>query len=96
MDAFLAQGEYFWHMEDGSRLMFDAAEEIDWDQEAEIPWEELTDKERRVAESLARRGASFPQALGHVLDGESPTTPCCLCWKRDWYAPTALCRYGSG
>lgn len=72
MDAFLAQGEYFWHMEDGSRLMFDAAEEIDWDQEAEIPWEELTDKERRVAESLARRGASFPQALGHVLDGESP------------------------
>lgn len=72
LDAFLAQGEYFWHMEDGSRLMFDAAEEIDWDQEAEIPWEELTDKERRVAESLARRGASFPQALGHVLDGESP------------------------
>ncbi|MDE6517973.1 MAG: hypothetical protein K2L18_09030, partial [Acetatifactor sp.] len=31
LDAFLARGEYFWHMEDGGRLLFDAAEEIDWD-----------------------------------------------------------------
>lgn len=72
LDAFLAQGEYFWHMEEGGRLRFDAAEEIDWDRDAEVPWEELSDKERRVAEALARRGASFPQALSHVLEGESP------------------------
>ena len=71
MDALLAQGTYFWHMEEGSRLRFDPAEEIDWDRELQIPWEELSDKERRVAEALARRGASFPQALGHVLEGES-------------------------
>ncbi len=71
LDALLAQGTYFWHMEEGSRLRFDLAEEIDWDRELQIPWEELSDKERRVAEALARRGASFPQALGHVLEGES-------------------------
>lgn len=72
LDAFLARGEYFWHMEDGGRLIFDAAEEIDWDRDVDMPWEELSDRERRVAEALARRGASFPQALSHVLEGESP------------------------
>lgn len=72
LDAFLARGEYFWHMGDGGRLCFDAAEEIDWDRDVEVPWEELSDKEKRVAEALARRGASFPQALSQVLEGESP------------------------
>lgn len=72
LDAFLAQGEYFWHMEEGGRLAFDAAEEIDWNREAQIPWEELSDREKRLTEVLARRGASFPQALSHVLEGESP------------------------
>lgn len=72
LDAFLAKGEYFWHMEDGGRLIFDAAEEIDWDRDVDVPWEELSDKERRLTEALARRGASFPQALSHVLEGESP------------------------
>ena len=72
LDAFLAKGEFFWHMEEGGKLRFDAAEEIDWDHDVEVPWEELSDKEKKVAEALARRGASFPQALGHVLEGESP------------------------
>ena len=72
LDAFLAKGEFFWHMEDGGKLRFDAAEEIDWDRDVEVPWEELSDKEKKVAEALARRGASFPQALSHVLEGESP------------------------
>lgn len=71
LDAFLARGDYFWHLED-SRLCFDSAEEIDWNRSVEVPWEELSDRERRIAEALARRGASFPQALSHVLDGESP------------------------
>lgn len=71
LDTLLAQGTYFWHMEEGGRLRFDPAEEIDWDREAQIPWEELTNQEKRVAEALARRGASFPQALTHVLEGES-------------------------
>ncbi|MDE5892070.1 MAG: DEAD/DEAH box helicase [Acetatifactor sp.] len=72
LDAFLAKGEYFWHMEEGGKLRFDAAEEIDWDRDVEVPWEELSDKEKKVVEALARRGASFPQALSHVLEGESP------------------------
>ena len=72
LDTFLAKGEYFWHMEDDGRLMFDAVEEIDWDRDVDVPWEELSDKERRLTEALARRGASFPQALSHVLEGESP------------------------
>ncbi|MBD5527216.1 MAG: DEAD/DEAH box helicase [Lachnospiraceae bacterium] len=72
LDTLLAGGEYFWHMEEDGRLRFDPVEEIDWDQEAQVPWEELSDGERRVAEALSRRGASFMQALSHVLDGESP------------------------
>lgn len=72
LDAFLAKGEFFWHMEEGGKLRFDAAEEIDWDRDVEVPWEELSDKEKKVAEALSRRGASFPQALSHVLEGESP------------------------
>lgn len=72
LDALLAGGEYFWHMEEDGRLRFDPVEEIDWDQETQLPWEELSDRERRVAEALSRRGASFMQALSHVLDGESP------------------------
>ncbi|MDE6674371.1 MAG: DEAD/DEAH box helicase, partial [Acetatifactor sp.] len=71
-DTLLAGGEYFWHMEEDGRLRFDPVEGIDWDQEAQLPWEELSDRERRVAEALSRRGASFMQALSHVLDGESP------------------------
>ncbi len=72
LDAFLAQGAYFWHMEEGGRIAFDSAEEIDWEREVQVPWEELSDQEKRVAEALARRGASFPQALSQVLEGESP------------------------
>ncbi len=72
LDAFLAQGEYFWHMEEGGRLVFDASEEIDWEREVQIPWEELSHSEKCLTEALARRGASFPQALSHVLEGESP------------------------
>ncbi|MDE7225140.1 MAG: DEAD/DEAH box helicase, partial [Acetatifactor sp.] len=72
LDTFLARGEYFWHMGEGGRIGFDAAEEIDWDRDVEVPWEELSDKEKRVAEALSRRGASFPQALSQVLEGESP------------------------
>lgn len=72
LDTFLAAGEYFWHMEENGRLAFDSAAEIDWDAAPEVPWEELSDKERLLAEALSKRGASFMQALNGVLDGESP------------------------
>lgn len=72
LDSFLAEGEYFWHMEENGRLRFDATERIDWDREPEVPWDTLSDKERLLAEALAKRGASFMQTLNNVLPGESP------------------------
>lgn len=72
LDTFLAAGEYYWHMEENGRLAFDSTVEIDWDAAPEVPWEELSDKERLLAEALSRRGASFMQALNGVLEGESP------------------------
>lgn len=72
LDSFLAGGEYFWHMEEGGKLCFDSGEDIDWEKEPEIPWDTLSEKETLLAETLLKRGASFIQALNHVLSGESP------------------------
>lgn len=72
LDGFLATGEYFWHMEQDGRLVFESAEQIDWDRAPQVPRELLSEKEKLVAEALERRGASFAQGLGGVLPGESP------------------------
>lgn len=75
LDSFLASGEYFWHMEEGGRIRFDSTERIDWEAETEgTQWmpEELSGKEALVVRTLMRRGASFVQALGPILGGESP------------------------
>lgn len=72
LDNLLAGGEYFWHMEEGGKVRFDSTEQIDWDQDPQIPWEELTEKEVLVVKALSRRGACFMQALNSVLEGESP------------------------
>lgn len=72
LDALLAGGEYFWHMEEGGKLRFDSAQDIDWDKEPGIPWEMLSEPEKLLAEALSRRGASFMQALKGVLpEGDS-------------------------
>lgn len=72
LDSFLAQGEFFWQMGGDGKLKFISGEQIDWDSEPQVPWELLTEKEKLVAEALAKRGASFAQGLGGVLAGESP------------------------
>ena len=72
LDGYLASGEYFWHMEPDGRLKFDSAEQVDWDNVPQVPWELLSEKEKLVAEALEKRGASFAQGLGGVLSGESP------------------------
>ena len=72
LDEFLAEGEYFWHMEAEGRLMFDRVERTDWDIPPRVPWEELSWQERILAETLSRRGASFLQTLGGALEGDSP------------------------
>ncbi len=71
LDALLASGEFFWHMEEG-RICFESSDRIDWEREPQVPWGELSEKEKALAEALSRRGASFMQALNSVLAGESP------------------------
>ncbi len=73
LDSLLSAGEFFWHMEDGGKVRFDKTEFIDWEKEPQIPWEELSEKEKLMTQALIRRGASFMQALNGVLpSGESP------------------------
>lgn len=72
LDTFLSAGEYFWHMEEEGKIRFDSTEQIDWEAPPQIPWAELPEKERLIAEALSKRGASFMQALNGVLPGESP------------------------
>lgn len=77
LDAYLAEGELFWHMEGKGGLRFDLQEEIDWEaepgaQETETPGGGLTEKERLIYLTLQRRGASFMQSLNGVLGGEPP------------------------
>ncbi|MDE5910659.1 MAG: DEAD/DEAH box helicase [Lachnospiraceae bacterium] len=72
LDGVLSKGEIFWHMEEGGRLRFDGTDQIDWDSAPQIEWEKLSEKEKLLTEALVKRGASFMQALGGVLEGESP------------------------
>lgn len=74
LDAYLAGGELFWHMEGRGGLRFDFQEEIDWEAEPESETDEVvrTEKERLVYLTLRRRGASFMQSLNGVLGSESP------------------------
>ena len=71
LDSVLSEGEYFWHMEEGGRVRFDRTDRIDWEADVTVPTERLSEKERLLLEALARRGASFAQALSGVLPGES-------------------------
>ena len=58
LDAFLAEGELFWHMEAKGELRFDAQEDIDWEKDLGENQEEkkLTEKERIIYEALLKRG----------------------------------------
>ena len=79
LDAYLAEGELFWHMEGRGGLRFDFQEEVDWDVEPLTQAEEAVEKEADLDEreqllyqTLRRRGASFMQSLSGVLGSESP------------------------
>lgn len=71
LDAFLAEGEMFWHMDEKGGLSFDCQEESDWDADLGERLQELNEKERVVYEALLKRGASFLQPLNQLLYGES-------------------------
>ena len=72
LDAFLSEGELFWHMEEKGGLRFDHQSEIDWDVDLREQAEGLSEKEKVIYEALLKRGASFMQALNGLLEGESP------------------------
>ncbi len=70
LDAYLAEGELFWHMEGKGGLRFDYQEEIDWDA---VPAENsLSEKEQLLYLTLQRRGASFMQSFNSLFGSESP------------------------
>lgn len=71
LDAFLAEGEMFWHMEKKGGLCFDCQEKTDWDADMSGRVEELNEKERIIYEALLKRGASFMQTLNSLISGES-------------------------
>ena len=74
LDAFLAEGELFWHMGVKGELCFDAQEDIDWEEDLRHNLEggKLSEKERIIYEALLKRGASFLQSLNGLLPDESP------------------------
>lgn len=72
LDAFLAEGELFWHMEQNGGLRFDYQEEINWDAGLKQRKENLTEKEQIIYDALLKRGASFMQSLNGLLSEESP------------------------
>lgn len=75
LDAFLAEGELFWHMEEKGGLRFDFQTDVDWEtdrQQEEVTREGLTEEERVIYEAIVRRGACFMQSLNNLLPGQSP------------------------
>ncbi len=72
LDGILSKGDIFWYMEEGGKLCFDRTDRIDWDSEPKVEWEKLSEKEELLVRALLKRGASFMQALGSALGGESP------------------------
>ncbi|MDE6620519.1 MAG: DEAD/DEAH box helicase, partial [Lachnospiraceae bacterium] len=77
LDAYLAEGELFWHMEGKGGLCFDFQEDIDWDadldnQENAITENNLSEKEALLYRTLRKRGASFMHSLNGVTGSEPP------------------------
>lgn len=77
LDACLAEGELFWHMEGRGGLCFDYQSDIDWDADFASRINELEDialneKEQLLYLTLQKRGASFMQSLNGLFGSESP------------------------
>ena len=71
LDAFLAEGEMFWQMDEKGGLHFAFQEDIDWDADMDSCLQNLDEKEQKACEALLKRGASFLQALNRLFLGES-------------------------
>lgn len=75
LDAFLSEGELFWHMEEKGGLRFDFQTDVDWEtdrRQEDMAEENLTEEERVIYEAIVKRGACFMQSLNNLLPGQSP------------------------
>lgn len=75
LDAFLAEGELFWHMEEKGGLRFDFQADVGWEADRlseDLAEENLTEEERVIYEAIIKRGACFMQSLNNLLPGQSP------------------------
>ncbi|BCN29878.1 DEAD/DEAH box helicase [Anaeromicropila herbilytica] len=72
LDTLLSKGNLFWRVNGDSELSFHRAEDIDWDADLSSRLEQLEGNEKIIYEALLKRGASFMQRLGSLLEGESP------------------------
>lgn len=71
LDGLLAQGGVFFRLVPGDKpmLAFHRYEDIDWDQAPHYMGAALDAEEAAIADALARRGASFAQALAGLSGG---------------------------
>ncbi len=68
LDELLSAGEAVWRLsDDGARLAFFPADQVDWD--AEPPARDSSEEAARVRALLMKRGASFTYALTAALHG---------------------------
>ena len=75
LDAYLAEGELFWHMEEKDGLRFDFQSDVDWEadrQQEDLTGKDLTEEERVIYEAIVRRGACFMQSLNNLLPDKLP------------------------
>lgn len=71
LDKLLAQGDYFWRMSPDGTLSFYRYDDIDWDNRAEEPLEQLDEDECVLYRELMKRGASFLKFLTELPKQDS-------------------------
>lgn len=72
LDNLLAQGNFFWRINDGLTLSFGRYEDIDWDADLSPVVDSLEGNEKIIYEALQKRGASFMQRLSGLVEDETP------------------------
>ncbi|MBP1756652.1 MAG: hypothetical protein H6Q59_3050, partial [Firmicutes bacterium] len=70
LDTLLAGGNYFWQLMGEEGISFHRYEDIDWQADLLDTLENLEGNEQKAYEALLRRGASFPQRLSGLLEGD--------------------------
>lgn len=72
LDGLLAEGQFFWQMDEGQNLSFHEYDEINWDTDAPESMKALDRDQELILDTLKKRGASFIQILSAIpgIDSE--------------------------